>query len=98
MIEIYNFQDLIEVINQEVMVIIVRSNNCSVCKTISARLELMMHNFPLYNIYIEKVREFSGQFLVFTTPAILIFSQRKEILREARFINFKKIEKLLQLY
>ena len=35
---------------------------------------------------------------MFTIPAILVYSEGKEILREARFFNFKEIENFLDRY
>jgi len=53
---------------------------------------------PLYQLYLEDILEFQGQQLIFTVPTIVIFSGGKEILRESRFIDFEKIDRLLQIY
>ena len=36
--------------------------------------------------------------MIFTVPALLVYSEGKEILRVARFFNFKEIEEKLDRY
>jgi len=55
-------------------------------------------SIPAFEIYLEDVELFQGQHLVFTVPTIIVFSNEKEILRESRFIDFSKIERLFSLY
>ncbi len=101
MTNIREITEVNEVINNDLAVIIAKSKNCSVCKPVSENLENLMKNYPnvlLYSIYIEELEMFSGQFLVFTVPTILIFSGGKELLRESRFINFSNIKRLLDNY
>ena len=50
---------------------------------------------PVYKVFLEDVQEFQGQQLIFTVPTIVFYSELKEILRESRFIDFEKIERLL---
>lgn len=38
-----------------------------------------------------------GQFLVFSAPTVLIIREKKEILRESKFIDFKNIDRVLEL-
>jgi hypothetical protein len=35
---------------------------------------------------------------VFTVPTVIVFADGKEILRESRFIDFKRIERLFDAY
>ena len=53
---------------------------------------------PSYQVYLEDITIFSGQHLVFTVPTVLVFSNSQEILRESRFIDFSKIERLFNIY
>jgi hypothetical protein len=93
--------DFKNIIKNEFVIIIAKTHTCGVCSVISEKLVKLLNDYPkvnLYQIYVEDVLEFSGQFLVFTVPTILIFGCEKEILRESRFINFHKISRLLDLY
>ncbi len=99
--KITNYEDFNKYINQEIMILIAKTKSCVVCKPIAEKLRGFMENFPTipsYEVYLEEVELFQGQQLVFTVPTVLVFSQGKEILRESRFINFEKIERLFNLY
>lgn len=93
---INQFQELIK---DNFVIIQAKSYNCSICTSVSNQLENLLSNYPSFShhqIYIEDVLEFSGQYLVFTVPTIILFFNGKEILRESRFINFNNIKKLLE--
>ncbi|MDY0278677.1 MAG: hypothetical protein RBQ97_11405, partial [Acholeplasma sp.] len=65
------------------------------------KLKVFMEDYPSipsYQLYLEDVELFQGQHLVFTVPTIIVFSESKEILRESRFIDFEKIQRLFNLY
>ncbi|MBU1144798.1 MAG: thioredoxin family protein [Firmicutes bacterium] len=98
---ILTYQDLQKIIKNQIVVIIAKTKTCNVCVPISNRLEELMssyQNVPLFQLYLEDILEFQGQFLIFTVPTIVIFSESKEILRESRFIDFTKIDRLLSIY
>lgn len=75
------------------------SENCNVCHSVFPRLLELNSNtdIPIGRIDVDKNIEIAGQNLVFTIPTILIFNENTELLRESRFIDFLKIEKLLSV-
>ncbi|MFW5794104.1 MAG: thioredoxin family protein [Bacillota bacterium] len=98
---INNYQKFEEIIKDELVVVIAKTKHCNVCKPLTDKLNNFMDdypNIPAYQLYLEDVEIFQGQHLVFTVPTILVFSESKEILRESRYIDFKKIERLFKLY
>lgn len=98
---IENYQDFTEMIQSPLTIIIAKTKTCSVCAPITKKLEEFLipyPSIPVYQIYLEDVLEFQGQQLIFTVPTIVIFSEGKEILRESRFIDFDKIERLLSIF
>lgn len=98
---IKNYQEFEEISNKELMVVIAKTKTCVVCNPLTNKLIEFMKSYksiPSYELYLEDVELFSGQHLVFTVPTILVFSHGKEILRESRFIDFSKIERLFNLY
>ncbi|MCF7923740.1 MAG: thioredoxin family protein [Candidatus Izimaplasma sp.] len=98
---IKNYQDFQEIIKSELVVIIAKTKTCNVCKPLTDKLNTFMLDYPTiptYQIYLEDVEIFQGQHLVFTVPTVIVFSESKEILRESRFIDFDKIERLFNLY
>lgn len=96
-----NINEVNEVINQDIVMVIAKSHTCSVCNTIQNTLE---HNVPnldkidIHHVYIDDVDEFRGQHTIFSVPTVLIFSEGKELLRESRYINYSKIQRLIELY
>ncbi len=98
---IKNYQEFEEKINSELVVIIAKTKHCGVCKPLTEKLKTFMVGYPkipAYQLYLEDVEIFQGQHLVFTVPTVIVFSESKEILRESRFIDFDKIERLFKLY
>lgn len=70
------------------------SNHCSVCQNIRPRVEAMLqetNHIPGFDISVDHVPEFAGQFLVFVLPAILVFHWGKEVYRTARFIDLDQL-------
>lgn len=85
-------------LSNDFSLILSKTNGCSVCGAIKQRLELIEDTYkdiPFYEIYIEDLPTFQGQYLVFTVPTVLIFEKEKELLRESRFVNIRNITKLL---
>ena len=98
---IKNNQEAEQIINKDFVMIIAKSHTCTVCNTI---LNTLKNNVPnldqieIYNIYIDDVDEFRGQHTIFSVPTVLIFSEGKELLRESRYINYSKIQRIIELY
>ncbi|PKK95411.1 MAG: thioredoxin [Tenericutes bacterium HGW-Tenericutes-5] len=98
---IKNYDEFLNIIKSDIVVVIAKTKTCVVCKPLSEKLRIFMEDYPTipaYQVYLEDVELFQGQQLVFTVPTILVFSQSKEILRESRFIDFEKIRRLFDLY
>jgi predicted thioredoxin/glutaredoxin len=95
------YDEINEVLQKDFVMIIAKTHTCSACQTI---LNVLQHNVPnldqieIYNIYIDDLDRFRGDHLIFSVPTILIFSEGKELLRESRYINYAKIERLIELY
>lgn len=69
--------------------------NCSVCHGLLPQVQELMGKYPriqLGHIDAEKVEEVAGRFSVFTVPALLLFVDGKEYLREARMVHMQLLE------
>lgn len=70
------------------------SPGCGVCKSVKPKvIALVQEHFPrlpMYYVDIEAVPEASGQLSVFSIPAVLVFFEGRETIREAR--NFGIME------
>lgn len=99
------FQEIEKFITQNKSAIIFVSGlNCSVCDAIYPRVKGMLKEYPTFNflhIKSNEVPELSGQFQVFTVPAILFFFNGKEVARKVRFIReedlMKEFDRLSEL-
>lgn len=63
--------------------------NCSVCHSVQPQVQEMLKEFPTIHpiqVSADDVPEVAGQFTVFTVPALLLFVEGKEVIREARFV------------
>lgn len=99
--QIDNFKDVKNIINKDLVMIIAKSHSCSACKMVNTMLDQNVKNIDQierYNIYIDDIDEFRGEYLIFSVPTIVIFSEGKELLRESRYINYDKITRLIEMY
>lgn len=85
--------------NQSKYILYFSSEKCSVCNSILPELEEITQGLPIQigKIDVNFNLKIAGQYLIFVTPTIIIFNDKKEVLRESRFIDFKKIERMLGL-
>lgn len=95
------YKEIDNTLQQDFVMVIAKSHTCTACKSIQSMLE---HNVPnvhqidIYNVFIDDMDQFRGDHLIFSVPTVLIFSEGKELLRESRYINYSKIERLIDLY
>jgi len=85
-------------LTQKPFVMLFQTEMCGVCHAIEPKLKDLLENFGVSYVAIDagKYPEIAGQHQVFTVPTIVVWSENREILRESRFINFSKIERLLE--
>ncbi len=94
-------QEIETVLNKDFAMIIAKSHTCTICNTILDTLKRNVSNIDeieKYAIYIDDMDQFRGDHLIFSVPTVLIFSDGKELLRESRYINYTKIERLIEMF
>lgn len=70
-------------------------NNCGVCDAQRPNYYKMIKEYPevcAEEVNCEENPEVAAQMQIFTIPALLLFYQGKEIHRQARFIDLRKLE------
>ena len=79
-------------------IVFISSETCSICHVDEPKARKLAeeNNIPFQHLDIMQEPELAGFFEVLTVPAILIYHEGKEISRQARFIDFHSMEKLLQ--
>ena len=84
--------------NQKPFVMLFQMETCGVCHAVEPRLKDMLEKYHVDYVAVDAGHypEIAGQHQVFTVPTVIVWSENREILRESRFINFSKIERLLE--
>lgn len=98
---ITEYSEIEEVLKKDFVMIIAKSHACTACQSIFDMLKRSvpnLDNIEVYNIYVDDIDKFRGEHLIFSVPTVLIFSEGKELLRESRYINYDKVERLINLY
>ncbi|MGN1400989.1 MAG: thioredoxin family protein [Bacillus sp. (in: firmicutes)] len=76
--------------------------NCGVCHALLPQLKKLLEEFPsiqLGYINADDLEEIAGYFSIFTVPALLLFVDGKEMIREARFVHMQVLqEKISKIY
>lgn len=77
------------------------SVGCGVCNVIKPQVEKLLLNFPMIistDVDMEKYPEASAAYSVFTMPAVLVYIDGREVVREARYINLQELSSKLERY
>lgn len=77
----------------------VHKDNCSVCYSLLPQVQEVLKQFPKIRPAIvnsDEVPQIASFFSIFTVPALLLFVEGKELLREARFVPIEKLTNDLQ--
>ena len=102
MIELNTLDEMDDFIkNNLIAMIYFESKNCIVCGALLLKIEEMIIEFPrlkISKVKVDKFTEAAGQFSIFTLPAILVYIEGKETVREARFISVELLEKTIKRY
>jgi len=101
MIELKNSSELSAYLSDDVATLLYFSTpNCSVCHAMKPKIEALMDSYPNALIHIDAAQfsELAGQYIVFVAPTLLIVENEKELLRESRFIDLHKVQRLLDIY
>lgn len=75
--------------------------NCNVCHAVKPKVKDILTNYPnikTIEVEVENSVEISAQFNIFTVPAILLFIERKEVIRELRHISLLELENKIERY
>lgn len=93
-----------EVLENPMLLAYSSGGKCSLCTVLRGKVKIMMHKYPkmkAVEIDGDKHPEITSQLSIFTLPAIVIYVNGKEALREARNISLEildeQIERLYEL-
>lgn len=83
---------------QPLSIVFVTRPGCSVCHGLLPQVENLLLDYPKIKgrqVNADKVPAVAGLFSVMTVPAVLIFSEGKELFRKARFVPMGELNQQL---
>lgn len=101
--KISTYSEIQEIRRQEAMAFFYFSRPaCAVCSAIKPKLINMLKDFPgiqFHDVNLDEVPEAAGQLSLFTIPAVLVYADGREVIREARYMSIDDIsEKIRRPY
>lgn len=102
MINIDSIEDVQLAVKESPMVLLYfGGESCGVCLSTRPKVEEILKKYPnikAYYIDVEKHVAIASKYSVFTMPALLLYIQEKETIREARNMSIKDIELKIDRY
>ncbi|AJD92775.1 hypothetical protein JMA_34580 [Jeotgalibacillus malaysiensis] len=96
--EIRSNEELDQMMNQPLSVVYISREGCSVCHALLPKIQQIMEEYPeveFGHILADEYEEVAGKLSIFTVPVVMIFSEGKELLRDARFIRVEEFRESL---
>ncbi|MFB1081738.1 thioredoxin family protein [Jeotgalibacillus sp. JSM ZJ347] len=91
--EVRSNEELDHMMKQPLSVLYISRDGCSVCHALLPKIQQVMEDYPeveFGHILADEYEEVAGKLSIFTVPVVLIFSDGKELLRDARFIRVEE--------
>ncbi|UOQ92486.1 thioredoxin family protein [Halobacillus shinanisalinarum] len=100
--KVQTIEEVQAVINDELLSFVyISSQGCSVCHSLLPQIEKLLEEYPRFaSIHVDanEVKAIAGTYIVFTVPAVIVFSKGKELFRKARFVPMEKLNQQLAKY
>ncbi|ANF95817.1 thioredoxin family protein [Paenibacillus bovis] len=90
-----------EIQSKRLQLLLLKMHNCSVCEAVQPQTARLLEDYPQIAgayIYVEDAPELASEYLIFTSPVLILFYEGKEVYRAARFIRFAELEQQLEGY
>lgn len=98
-----------KILNQQEFETFIKSNEltavyystllCGVCHAMKPQVEKLFEKYskiPINEVIIDEVPEISSQQTIFSSPALVLYNQGKEFVRQAGYLRLDQIESLLE--
>lgn len=101
--DMINSNEVIEglIKNNEMVLLYFGGDNCGVCTALKPKVQELLKNYPRIKsaqVDVEQSLKISAYYNIVTIPAILVFIEGKEIIREARHISILELNSKLKRY
>lgn len=96
--ELDTFQDLAK--SSEMFLAYLTSPDCGVCGAIKPGIEAILEKHPqIVSVQVDTGKgEIAAQLSVFSIPAVLVYVQGKETIREARYFSVEILQEQIERY
>ena len=91
----------LEISNNEMVLLYFGNNTWGVSKDMKPKLEAIAKEYPKVNILsidVNKYKEIAAYYEVFTIPAIILYIEGKQFIKEARHISLKEFRNKIDRY
>lgn len=81
--------------------LMLKTQNCSVCEAVQPKVTTLLEGYEHIAgafVYMEDVPELAGEYMIFTSPVLLLLMEGKEVYRAARFILFDELTTQIARY
>ncbi len=96
MVNLNSLTDVKDFVSTHPMTLLYMSRpDCGVCTAIKPKVIEMLESFPKIEsayVNLDVIPEAAGEYSVFTIPAVLVYADGKELVREARYISMDDLE------
>ncbi len=96
MIDLKSLEEAERLISKNPMTLLYLSRpDCGVCTAIRPKVEGLLKEYPRVSagyVDLDQIPEAAGRFSVYSIPAILVYAEGKETVREARYISMDELE------
>ncbi|WP_319200856.1 thioredoxin family protein [uncultured Ilyobacter sp.] len=85
--------------NKDFSFVYISREECSVCHALHPKIKKLSEKYrkaSFQKIDLDEFPQAAGEFMVFSIPALIVYSRGKELYRGARFFNLSELE--IQLY
>ncbi|WP_234124409.1 thioredoxin family protein [Clostridium hydrogenum] len=100
--KIHSKEEIETLINtSEISLIYFSSESCGICKVIKPELDKVLKAYPKIksvDIDVEGNIKLAASYSIFTLPAVIIYVEGKETIRQARYINIEEIRDTIDRY
>ncbi len=102
MLELFDRASVMAKIKEEpLLLVLIKTRHCSVCDAVLQKTEPLLSKYDdiagIY-FYLENAPECAADFIVFSSPTLILFAEGKEVYRAARFIKFEELTQKLEQY
>ncbi len=73
------------------IIIVFSTHGCSTCVPVKQKIETNFKDLPTANVYLDEVKELSGELAIFNVPTVCIFLEGRELFRFVRVFSMDEI-------